>query len=316
MKRVLPITILLMTCAGEVVAQASDVNCVRCVDTTDIQLGAITSGRLRDGAVRSAKIRNGAVTVSKLALGAVTNGRIADGAVSNRKIAPLAIREGRVATGAVSTSKIRNGAVTAAKLAPDAVDVKTLVVSPVGPGAADNCDELRDTLASITDNSRTVPYLVKVEPGVYDCGGETVAMKPYVDIEGSGRGVTRFATSDSAADQTATFKLASNAELRSLTIDVDLSNTPGSSTNALSDGDQPLAGSRVTDVHITSSAENTAQGINLLGDSALTVTDSIIEATAQTNTIGVYGYYADAVTVELVVAHPVPWTQVCLTRRA
>ena len=69
--------------------------------------------------------------------------------------------------------------------------LRTIVVHPAGPTAADNCDALLAALASISDDSATNPYLVKLEPGVYDCGANGhVVLKPYVDLEGSGEGVT------------------------------------------------------------------------------------------------------------------------------
>ena len=104
---------------SETLAQvvATDVICSRCVDTIDIELQAVATGRLRDGAVTESKLAPGAVTNSRIAIGAVREGRIADGAVTNKKIALGAVREGRLATDSVSTAKLQNGAVTAAKLA-------------------------------------------------------------------------------------------------------------------------------------------------------------------------------------------------------
>ena len=46
---------------------------------------------------------------------------------------------------------------------------------------------LSAALASITDASASNPYLIRVAPGIYD---ETIDLKNYVDIEGSGEGVT------------------------------------------------------------------------------------------------------------------------------
>lgn len=48
---------------------------------------------------------------------------------------------------------------------------------------------LSAALASITDASATTPYLIKIAPGVYT-ETSNVAMKDYVDIEGSGKNVT------------------------------------------------------------------------------------------------------------------------------
>ena len=53
-----------------------------------------------------------------------------------------------------------------------------------------NCMEFLSVLADITDNDADNRYLIWLEPGIYDCGNNTVQMKPFVDIQGSGRNVT------------------------------------------------------------------------------------------------------------------------------
>src|SRR5205085_5958358 len=56
-------------------------------------------------------------------------------------------------------------------------------------------------LTSITGNSASNRYLVKIAPGAYT---ETVTMKPFVDIEGSGEGVTKISFTGSASLTTGT----------------------------------------------------------------------------------------------------------------
>ena len=73
-------------------ATADDVECIRCVDTTDINYDAVTSNRILDGTIRS----------SDLGLDAVTSSRIKAGEV----------RSSDLAVDAVTTSKIKEGAVT------------------------------------------------------------------------------------------------------------------------------------------------------------------------------------------------------------
>ena len=53
-----------------------------------------------------------------------------------------------------------------------------------------NCQALRDTLTSITDSSASIRYLVRLEPGTYDCGSTTVFVPSGVTLEGSGREMT------------------------------------------------------------------------------------------------------------------------------
>lgn len=79
---------------------------------------------------------------------------------------------------------------------------------------------ITSALTSITNNSTDNRYLVWVAPGVYT---ETVRMKQFVDIEGSGEGSTIISQRGSS---TGTLIGASNAELRFLTV----RNTGGSSS--------------------------------------------------------------------------------------
>lgn len=80
-----------------------------------------------------------------------------------------------------------------------------------------------DALNSITDNSASSPYLVWIAPGVYtEANG--VVMKPYVDIEGAGEGVTKITRAGDTSHR-GTLTGASNAEVRYLTVE----NTGGSS---------------------------------------------------------------------------------------
>ena len=135
----------LATPSTEALAQpATDLQCVKCVATTDIVLQAITTGRLRDTAVTTNKIADGAITESKLGAGAVTNsrialgavreGRIANKAVTTPKIALGAVVEGRLANGAVTANKLRDGAVTTKKMQAGAVTNGRLAAGAVGSG--------------------------------------------------------------------------------------------------------------------------------------------------------------------------------------
>ena len=93
------VPIALLGLGAQVHAQATDVDCSGCVDTSDIASQAVTPN----------KIKPKAVTTSKIAPKAVTNGKIGHQAVSKDKIRPDAI----------VTGKIKDGAVTVAKVAPE-----------------------------------------------------------------------------------------------------------------------------------------------------------------------------------------------------
>ena len=100
---------------------------------------------------------------------------------------------------------------------------RTVIVSPVGSDAQ-NGNALLAALAGITGPSSSSPWLLKIEPGRYDLGSQSLAMVEWVDIEGSGEWVTTITASGSSSSDTGTVVGADNAELRFLTV----KNTGGS----------------------------------------------------------------------------------------
>jgi hypothetical protein len=92
----------------------------------------------------------------------------------------------------------------------------TVIVNP-------NADHVRAgemlvrALAEITDASAANPYLVKIEPGVYDLGTGSLVMRPHVDIEGSGEGATTITSA--VATGFGTVVGTDNSELRFLTVE-------------------------------------------------------------------------------------------------
>jgi hypothetical protein len=75
---------------------------------------------------------------------------------------------------------------------------------------------IQAALNGITDATATNRYLVKVAPGTYT---ETVTMKQYVDIEGSGEKTTKITSAATLTQNSGTVVGASNAELRLLTVE-------------------------------------------------------------------------------------------------
>ena len=97
---------------------------------------------------------------------------------------------------------------------PGGPDVRTVFVSPVPGDAAASGAALLAAVAGIPDASAANPYLVKVEPGLYDLNGASLAMKEYVDIEGSGEQVTVIVSAASSVNYSGTLLGADNAEVR------------------------------------------------------------------------------------------------------
>jgi hypothetical protein len=91
----------------------------------------------------------------------------------------------------------------------------TLIVSP-NPDPVQAGRVLREVVSGITDPSASNPYLVKIEPGIYDLETDSLFMRPYVDIEGSGEGITTITSA--IATGSGTVVGANNSELRYLTV--------------------------------------------------------------------------------------------------
>ncbi len=66
-----------------------------------------------------------------------------------------------------------------------------IVSIPPGPTAQAAGSRLRAAVAAIGDASSTRPYVVKVDPGDYDLGDDSLVMKSWVSIRGSDRASTR-----------------------------------------------------------------------------------------------------------------------------
>jgi hypothetical protein len=91
---------------------------------------------------------------------------------------------------------------------------RTVLVSPASTPSASGTALLK-AIDGITDASSENPYLLKIEPGVYDIGTYVFSMKPYVDVEGSGQTVTTIRGNN---DHNGVVYGADDAELRALTV--------------------------------------------------------------------------------------------------
>ena len=91
----------------------------------------------------------------------------------------------------------------------------TVIVSPE-PNPIEAGRVLREVVGGIADPSASNPYLVKIEPGIYDLDKNSLFMRPFVDIEGSGEGITTITSSLGTGSGTVVG--ANNSELRFLTV--------------------------------------------------------------------------------------------------
>jgi hypothetical protein len=96
---------------------------------------------------------------------------------------------------------------------------QVVTVNPVVGNTTASGTALRNALAGITDATSAKPYVIRVSPGTYDLGATGLAMKPYVDIEGSGQQNTIIRGSgNNTGNTTAVLTGAFPAELRNLEV--------------------------------------------------------------------------------------------------
>lgn len=166
--------------------------------------------------------------------------------------------------------------------------VRTVLVSPLPAGTTlQNGAALVAALAGITTASATNPWLVKIEPGVYDLGTTPFAMKPYVDLNGSGEDMTTL-TSE-VDDGNPAFTGAASSELRLLTVEDNAVRTPAG-VIALQANDPSFRATQATIAAANGagfSGSGTlractikgSQAVLFQGNSSLTIVGSSIEGT-------------------------------------
>jgi hypothetical protein len=92
---------------------------------------------------------------------------------------------------------------------------RTITVRPVAGDPVRSGNRLWNQLAAISSPGVSNPYLLRIEAGVYDLGSRTLVLRSYVDVEGSGEGVTILV---STANANGTVAGADNCELRQVTV--------------------------------------------------------------------------------------------------
>ena len=231
--------------ANHALAQATDLVCSECVQTTDVAPNAVNNSKIANGAVNAAKLAANAVTVAKIANNSITTPKLTTASVTRPKIAPNAINANKIANAAVTAAKIAPGAINATKLANSAVTFEklasdvllqnTLFVS-ADSTQANNCNDLRDALAeagSIAAPEQKV--LVRLDTGTFDCGSTGITVPANVILEGGGNHSSNIlfnsgATAIVGSVEGALVSLNSATELRRLDIRNILSGTNSDST--------------------------------------------------------------------------------------
>ncbi|HWR97480.1 MAG TPA: hypothetical protein VN317_03590 [Candidatus Methanoperedens sp.] len=167
------------------------------VKTNHIQDGAVTASKVADGAINAPKLLDGSVTAAKLGIvcpeGQYLRYSTAGGWACNVGTPGPEGPQGPAGPQGPTGAQGPGG--------PQGIPGAPGPEGPAGPMphygnvvvVAKSGGDFMDPIAAInalTDASATNPYLIKIMPGIYDLGSNTLQMKEYIDIEGAGTNVT------------------------------------------------------------------------------------------------------------------------------
>jgi hypothetical protein len=177
---------------------------------------------------------------------------------------------------------------------------RTIVVSPVPGDPVASGTNLRQAIASIADASSTNPYLVSIEPGVFDLGTTPLTLLDAVDVQGAGQGTTTIKGTLSTFN--GYILVLANAELRSLSLEIETGSGASYASGAYCDTKAPT----LRDVTVDApAATGEVTGIFLYQCTTLLDTVTVTGTTAS-GQLGVEGVsltggtvVADGLTVEL-----------------
>ncbi|MBI4839159.1 MAG: hypothetical protein HY806_08500 [Nitrospirae bacterium] len=177
-----------------------DTNSGSGIKTGHMQDNAVTTGKIAGGAVTTSKVADGAVTTQKITDSAISTAKVADGAVTTSKIADGAVTDAKI-TGLISGTKLGSHSHYGADITDGTIGIERLQtyknVRIVHKGSTDGVNtfnSITDALNSITDASENNQYIIFIMPGVYN---ESIVMKEWVDIKGSGQNSTKIYTATS-----------------------------------------------------------------------------------------------------------------------
>lgn len=200
----------------------------------------------------------------------------------------LAITQG--GTGAISSATaLTNLGAAAVSHSHDATylkkPVRVAIVAKEGGDYRDPLIAMNEALDEwCREPAEANPCLLKIMPGVYEIGANSLLMQPYVDIEGSGEETTKIKGTVSSYDAGLVMG-ASNAELRYLSLE---NNGPGSAASiAIFNNNASPRISHVTATAFTASGVSTAVR-NIM--SSPTLKNVSLATSSPNNCSGVYNY--------------------------
>lgn len=174
------------------------------------------------------------------------------------------------------------------KLDQTAAYVRTIVVSPVIGAPAASGTALLDALSGISGNSASDPFLLRIEPGIYDIGASALTMKSFVDVEGSGETATFIVASRGGAtlaSSAAAVIAAANTELRDLAV---TNTAPASSIGIAFFSNTASPNVRHVTLSSTGASQNSV-GVFATSGGTMLLSDVTITATSTSGTSGAAG---------------------------
>jgi hypothetical protein len=199
---------------------------------------SVGSAQLKKNAVTGKKVKDKSLTAADFKAGALPRG--AAGAKGDTGAQGPQGEKGQPGAGGTNGANGLDGA--DGRDGQDFQYAHVVVVKATGSGT-ENGDALLAAMDGITDNSSSARYLLKLEPGFYDLGANSLGIKSFVDVEGSGVKTTRIHRSSGAA---AAVHL-STGEVRDVTIE----SIPSTGSAVAADGS---AGPTLHDVALQATA--------------------------------------------------------------
>jgi len=171
---------------------------------------------------------------------------------------------------------------------------KTVLVSPKSTETASGT-ALLNAMSGISDAGETNPYLIIIEPGVYNIGTNSLQMKSYVDIQGSGENVTTI-TGTVNGQYSGVLVGADNMEVRFITIK---NTNTGTYTRAIINS---AASPMITNVTATALGGNDRICIYNLSASPTMKNITTFASGGTTQNVGIYNYSSSSPRMTNVIA--------------
>ena len=165
--------------------------------------------------------------------------------------------------------------------------VRTALVAGDGSDAANGL-ALLSALSGITASAAD-PWVLKLEPGIYDLGGAQLVLQPFIDLEGSGETVTRIKGSRNLSGVVLG---ANDSQTRLLTIEGEGLGTPICFQAA-------NTSPSLSQVTLFANATGSARGLQHSGNASVDLDRVTVDVRGPSTVFGIYGTPGSGLAAEL-----------------